>query len=405
MLIKIKTKYKVCLKPSLEDIYIILLVLWSTCGFLIDGTKLSGVGVIYQLFSKSYTLLTASLVAFVLLKTYLQFERSDFKIIILEILAVCTLFFSAGDWVFQAVFIICGTKYVNMKKALRYVFYFELLAFFIIVILGVSNVIPNVVLLRSDGTVRYALGFYHPNILASRIFQLIALYLWVKSKKISGIDIVLVVIVGIITYKLTDSKTATIIIFACVLLVLALWVINYEQRKKINILKCLINFFMDKLKYLVVFIFFFATFFVIKFEQISNYMQGTLASRVDQALRYFHTYGISFFGKALEINSNNEDWYANSNLFTLDNGYMYLLLGYGIIFFTLFVFGEGLLIWKLAKEKEYLLLGVITLYAIYGFSETIVIRVSYNFTLLFLSLILWKNVKCRTVMQNRRGVI
>ena len=94
----------------------------------------------------------------------------------------------------------------------------------------------------------------------------------------------------------------------------------------------------------------------------------------------------------MEINNGIDNYQLEiSKLYTLDNGYMYLLLGYGIIAFTLFLFGNFLLSKRLIKNKMFIPLIIIFIYALYGFAETTMIRFTYNFSVIFFSYILWNN--------------
>ena len=67
-----------------------------------------------------------------------------------------------------------------------------------------------------------------------------------------------------------------------------------------------------------------------------------------------------------------------------------LLLGYGIIAFIIFIYYQVKMFRLFAKEKNYITLTVMAIYAVYGFMEVVFIRVDMNFTLLFMGMILFR---------------
>jgi hypothetical protein len=119
---------------------------------------------------------------------------------------------------------------------------------------------------------------------------------------------------------------------------------------------------------------------------------GTLGSRASQSALYFERYGITVFGSQLKINSGTTGWSAYTSLYTLDNSYLYLLLGYGLVFFVLYILGEIILFRKCAKSKNFMMMTVLALYAMYGLMETVLIRIDCNFTLIFLTYVLWRPI-------------
>ena len=114
---------------------------------------------------------------------------------------------------------------------------------------------------------------------------------------------------------------------------------------------------------------------------------STLQSRIVQMILYYQTYGVSLFGTAIEISTEQ----GNSDLFTLDNGYAYLLLMYGVVIFLLFIFCYFCIAKRAAKEKNYEKIIAISIFAIVGFNETNMLRLVNNFTLLFFAELLWNS--------------
>ena len=79
-----------------------------------------------------------------------------------------------------------------------------------------------------------------------------------------------------------------------------------------------------------------------------------------------------------------------SGLYTLDNAFVYLILGFGIVVSAIIAILYIGSILKAVKEHEYIILLLFVVYLIYGFTETALIRFSYNFTLVFTFAFVWK---------------
>lgn len=115
---------------------------------------------------------------------------------------------------------------------------------------------------------------------------------------------------------------------------------------------------------------------------------STIWSRISQSAAYLREYGISPFGRALYYREGALRTGMES-LYTLDNGYMYLLLGFGIPAFLLFLTGQIVLVIKTFLERRWMLFVILLLYMAYLMMETTPLRVDCNFLLLMLTEVLY----------------
>ena len=295
--------------------------------------------------------------------------------------------FNDGGWVSECIWIICGMKKIRINKVISYIFLAHVVGMIIIIDSTLIGLIPDNIILRGN-SIRHSLGFNHPNALGARIFQILFMYIYMLDDKQQKVKVLPILFISFITYQLTKSITVVLLMALSAVLIFIVRIIRKKEHKA----KKIVFFIFSKFKWMFLFIPIIATYVIVTFESIRNYFKGTFLARILQAKYYFDFYGFSLFGKQLEINNGIDNYQLEiSKLYTLDNGYMYLLLGYGIIAFTLFLFGNFLLSKRLIKNKMFIPLIIIFIYALYGFAETTMIRFTYNFSVIFFSYILWNN--------------
>lgn len=373
---------KITIKKS--DVYVFFLTVWSFLNVIcnlttIDGMLLNICGILLSVIWMMIRL-------FIIVKITTELEINDLKICLLLLFAIVSDYVSGGATITTAIWFICGAKNINIDKIVKPVFFAHLIGVSCIVCMALSGAIENTVYTRGTGEIRYSMGFFHPNTFAGHMIFLTSLYLMIRNLKnrIRCIDCMLIALCTVWTYKITNSGTGLILMGTLCALGLLICFSNIKFVKRIN------EFFLDKLKYLIVFMPIFVLWLTLVFDNKSTQFKGTLLSRVSQAAIYFKYYTPNILGHSLELNYTLD----YNNLFTLDNAYIFLLLQSGIVLFGLFIIGQILLAKKVAKEKRYLLLGILTVYAIYGFTETMYIRFLFNFTLLYMAEIVWPQNAC-----------
>lgn len=384
-MIKIVVKRKI----SLEDIFVFLAIVYLFLDILSNGTgfsenfllKIYGVNQIWW----------NVLRGFVIFKIIVQLQKSDYKVIILLLLAYFSSAYTSSHWMSEIIWILAGTKCVNLKKTVRLFFIIELCALLLVVTLSMLGVVDNVIMTEQNGIVRQSMGFNHPNALAARVFQLEAMYVYLHDRRIKKINVFLLMIISIFTYFLTRAKTVAILsVFMAIFVFLLSSVYKAERDDFRGLFVRIYEKVFRRMKYIPVVIPIVATVFILYLSQLNG--SGSLFSRASQAFNYLQYYGLSFWGQPLQINNGADNFYLqNSQLYTLDNSYLYLLIGFGIIFFILFIVAQGILIYRMIKQKEYTVVTILILYMIYGVVETMMIRFTYNFSILFMAGLLWKN--------------
>ena len=85
----------------------------------------------------------------------------------------------AHKWMLELAILVIGLRGTDCDKILRSAYTGLVAGCVIIILLGASGVISGNTVTRS-GIVRLSLGFYHPNILGMRFFQIIAFFIFLN---------------------------------------------------------------------------------------------------------------------------------------------------------------------------------------------------------------------------------
>lgn len=275
---------------------------------------------------------------------------------------------------------------IDVERTIRALFKMEIAVLLLVITCSLLGLIGTSTIYRDDGTYRYSLGFYHPNILACKVLQvnLMGLYLHRHSVRIWNLMIALMT--GWIAYILTNSRTAwllTILLVAMLMWnVLTAWVgiqSSLFARGCVYILQSM--YIVCALISLM-----FALFYSYDTEGMD-----TIYSRFSQLYAYYHHYPIRLFGNVLYYH-NGAGIDPNTGLYALDNTYMYLLLGFGILIYALFMIWNTMAMQDAARHGDIALLIIFVTYAVYGMAETYGIRFDCNFTLILLYPYVWGNI-------------
>ena len=373
----------------LEDVYRFVIAYWYFATIMVDNTQLDSL----PLFNQG--IYHTGRVAFILLVciTGARVVRdSSYKCIRLYailFIGIISSLSGANKWMLELAILVIGLRGTDCDKILRSAYTGLIPGCVIIILLGASGIISGNTVTRFGAT-RLSLGFYHPNILGMRFFQIIALHLYFQSqKRLRFIDAALAVLMGLFIHLTANSRTSTFLMF-----VLGAAAFAFAMNRKKGAANAVLTAGVIKsvLKWMTMTSFLIPLFAIFGSLTLGKLPQAvgnatTLWSRFGQSRLYFDYYGLSWHGRAL---MNKDSANASYNMFTLDNGYMYLLLGFGVLAFSVFIIGELLLVFRTYRSEKWMLLIILMLYLMFGMMETGLIRPHCNFFLLLLSEVLWE---------------
>ncbi len=138
------------------------------------------------------------------------------------VLGAVSYFVTGRNEVIRVVMFIAACKNVDMKRCLKLVFYFTLSGCILIMLLSVTGIYGAVSLTQDYGRgsveTRYTLGMGHPNALHCMVWALTTLMLYLYGEKMKVYHYVVVLLVNVGFFLLTDSRTSLLVtVFTLVL--------------------------------------------------------------------------------------------------------------------------------------------------------------------------------------------
>ena len=247
------------------------------------------------------------------------------------------------------------TKYLRKSVFYNLFFYTYIFGIVATAILYYLDILPhNEVFFRGENTIRYSLGFLHPNTLGMFCI-FVGMLFFVKIKKLSITNSLFFVFLSLFCYFVPNSISATFLILF--LLVLA-FICNYIDIQQVD--KTKIFFTICFLVSLV--------FFVVLFvgttgygEGFIRFFPGELWARFTMGNDALQKYGFSLFGNHEILQST-----------IVDSAYYYLILVKGIIPTLFYVLFYVMAIKKSLDYNDIRLLVIQLLVLIYGLSENVI---------------------------------
>lgn len=297
--------------------------------------------------------------------------------------------------VLLAVVMILGAKGVSYSRAFK--------TLFIVQIFALSyNAIPTLINLMTGNAIdgfyqerkilgifyigdqfRTGLGFLHPNFLQICICLGSTLILYANYDKIKIHHIIEVFFVNLFFYFLTYSNTGIALNFVyCLFLIMSK---KYEG---------LADFFSRYCKYIFLAIAFGSVLmgYLYNGNGITVVISRLLTGRFQWAHQYIEMFPMSLLGQKMT---------GNETGISLDCGYIYVWLKYGILVFSVYCFGIYRLLAKLSKEKKYAEIAVIMLLQFYFVVENFMMICFKNYSFILLSSLIFCEKEC--ILRRKAG--
>lgn len=290
--------------------------------------------------------------------------------------------------VLLAVVVILGAKGISYSRAFKTLLLVQIFAL-------LYNAIPTLINLLAGNAIdgfyqerkilgifyigdrfRTGLGFLHPNFLQICICLGSTLILYANYDKLKVRHIVEVFLVNLGFYFLTYSNTGIALNFIyCLFLIISK---KYEG---------LADFLSKYCKYIFLVIAFGSVLlgYLYTSSGITAVISRLLTGRFQWAHQYIEMFPMSFLGQRMT---------GNETGISLDCGYIYVWLKYGILVFTVYCFGIFKLLSKLSKEKRYAEIAVIMLLQFYFVVENFMMICFKNYSFILLSSLIFCQKEC-----------
>lgn len=285
---------------------------------------------------------------------------------------------SGSSEILEIVLITIAAKDIEFNKIAKVTLAETIFFCFIIVILGLSGVIPNYSFLRSNGEYSNSYGFIYVSKLPSFILNIIFLSIYLEDNKreyISSAKLIFYFILATLTFGMTYVRNQYIM--AILFIVLYAYIVKH---KKVN---------FDKYKILIMCIFpicIVITLFLVKNFDDSNKLysklDNILSTRLSVMNRVYEQSKINAFGNEIEMNG----FFAiNENYTYVDSGYISVLLRDGYISLGMISLSYIYLLKRNIENNNYTLVIWLCIVAISSMiDDTLFVQLNFNCIILTL---------------------
>ena len=300
--------------------------------------------------------------------------REMYVISIISVAMIVCTFTSGNNIMLSAWIFILLAKYMDFDMMILFSYIILILTIAIVLYMFFSGNIDEVLKYRK-GIIRHSWGFAHPNWLGVRVFELIVAHCYVRRNKIKIYDALLILLGIFFTYKVPNCQTA----YVCLGLFLILLVLYF-----------LSDFFVNGKSFfckIIIYLALFSNVFSITMSLI-NVKRITLLSKLDKllSLRFSNCYRtIKYFG--IHLTGTNVNLYSKKMgliyaKFYLDTAYTSILVRYGVIVYIVFsaLYIYAMIYWY--KKRNYMIVIIFGVYAMYGIMENTLYSLTQNIFLL-----------------------
>lgn len=300
-------------------------------------------------------------------------------IILITFMAFCiTLFQSTYSILLEYFILIIGAKDVKFRKIINLYFKISLLLLILTIISAKLGIIENLVYFRrSNGRYREAFGIIYPTDFAAHVLFICLSYIALRDKKITIIDIFLLIVVAILVYYYCDARLDAICI---ALTALVGWIYKYN----------LINFKNFFIKYGLIFSFLIceiiSIYLTVNYTSSSSFyvkVNELLTSRLRIGNMMYEDYGIKMFGQVINDHGfGGELKFEYDKYNYIDCSYLRILLKYGLVVSFIITIFNIIISKKIYKSQNYIMLLIFFIVSINSIVAQHYIDFSYNFLLL-----------------------
>lgn len=321
---------------------------------------------------------------FFLLHIVIDLLKTDVRKIILYIAILCVAgisYINSGlSFVLITTILIIYVRNYDFDNILLFLIIGQMIGILLVVLSAGTGIVENINTSRL-GVERYALGFLNANTLSNYLFSIILKIMFLRRNLNNALPLFISNIIFLLVILITDSRTSFLLLILFDLLFCVFiffrskgWLDSYlSLMNKMNIL--MINGLFI-LSYLSAILFSYSNPFMVELNEIFSY-------RISSSSKFFYTYGFSLLGQEVELVSTFQAAKFNSSALILDNGYLQMLIIYGVVFSVIFYLLVLTSLKNIRVNKEYLLSIVILIYIIYGFNSGLFLSWEYNFILFY----------------------
>lgn len=289
------------------------------------------------------------------------------------IFALISYRISGNSDIFTSILLIMLAWKIDLDEILKVIFNVRFIVFIFIVFLSLIGILDIGTIATTSADKGVLLGYGHANTFAGSAGILIFLMFAINRYRIKNYHYIIALITDILIFYFSRSRTALMLISFVIICVIC---IKSSQDFNRQILK-MSKFFLPSL-FIVLF-----TLILMQFKSIAPHflqiVDKVMNGRIVLSCMNLSYYPITLLGQKIDIS-----YIAASNAYyALDNGYIYVLIHYGIIGLVIIAGLQQFAILRCVRMKEPILCIVSIAILVWMMYEGMMIATTFNFTLLF----------------------
>ncbi|CAG5241539.1 polysaccharide polymerase [Streptococcus pneumoniae] len=337
----------------------------------------------YPLLSELIKVLIIIACIFLLLKYILEPHTKKFIIFSIVILTIGVVVSYNSDSFFilmPVVALILNMSNIDITKVIK-VWLIEIIALMIFLAICYRlNIVGEVInsAIRSDGKIRYALGYKYSTFSSNYFFHVTIFYLYLRKHMIKYVEIITLFLINLYLYALTDTRAVFYYSTAAIVICLLL------KMFKIKTYSIILNKYSMLFSAIIAGVLSWSYRYRLPFfDQLDLILTGRL--RLGSAA--FNNFHITFFGQKIR-------WIYEQNMFSeliynyVDSSYLNILFGFGIIILLLILVGYYIIGEKKLSRDTYYTMMIVFL-SLHSTFDPQLIDIVYNPAILFLGYVIY----------------
>lgn len=287
-------------------------------------------------------------------------------------------FHITDNQVWEYILLILGARKIEAKKIIKYYLIVVGALTLCTVLASVLGIVDNLVFYRNEASgARYAMGFTYVTNFCAHLFFLCAAYAFLRGKNIKYIEILLIAVVGVACYVLSEGRNSTICIALLVMVLLTMKIIKVKQDGMCQKILAIVSIaFMPVLVVASIVLGFIYNPDVPFLNVLNKYM----GHRPEMDAEAFSRYKITPFGQYF-----TQKFYAGrggvgfpDNYFFIDCSYVSILLSMGALALIGIVILWSVITSSECKKKNLIGALVLSVVSIHCFMEQNILNIAYN---------------------------
>ena len=285
-------------------------------------------------------LLFSTIVSNKMSKKYLLISASILILALIEMMFINDL-----TLLFYIVFIITSVntnrdKFWRKDSKLRIIFLVTIVLFCLI------GILKNYTMSRPDGSMRYSMGFTHPNMFAGYCIILALEVLCIRTeRRVKPQHYILAFLFIIFIDILANSRTHELTFIIVLLLSILIRKQMLENR--------ITNTILIIMPMILISISFFLVTFYDSSNTVWNFFNELVSNRIWFAQNFMAEYTLMAFGQELNLVGSVQALFSKSMTHILDMGYLRFILEYGVVFIALLSICMAVCMWHAIRIKDY----------------------------------------------------